>query len=80
MLARPELTALLSDEPFSVAGTLLQAWASMKSFRPKDGGGAPPAPGRNGERDFKGERRSNETHASTTDDLIRIPRLVAQTA
>ena len=39
----------------------------MKSFRPKDGSGEPPADGRNGERDFHGEKRSNETHASTTD-------------
>ena len=39
----------------------------MKSFRPKDGSGDPPAPGRNGERNFHGERRTNETHASTTD-------------
>lgn len=49
-------------------GTLIQAWASMKSFRPKDGSGKPPGPGKNGERDFKGEPRSNDTHASTTDD------------
>ena len=48
-------------------GTLIEAWASMKSFRPKDGSGEPPTPGRNGERDFRGEKRSNETHASTTD-------------
>jgi hypothetical protein len=44
----------------------------MKSFRPKDGGGAPPAPGRNGERDFKGEKRSNDTHRSTTDGDARL--------
>ena len=42
VLARPELAALMSDEHFSVAGTLIQAWAFMKSFRPKDGSGAPP--------------------------------------
>ena len=63
---------LLSDEHFSVDGTLIQAWASLKSFRPKDGSGEPPAPGRNGERDFKGEKRSNETHRSTTDDDARL--------
>ena len=40
----------------------------MKSFRPKDGAGKPRALGRNGERDFRGERRSNETHRSTTDE------------
>ena len=49
VLARPELEPLLSDEHFSVDGTLIQAWACMKSFRPKDGSGEPPAPGRNGD-------------------------------
>jgi hypothetical protein len=44
----------------------------MKSFRPKDGGGDPPGPGRNGERDYHGEKRSNETHASTTDPETRL--------
>ena len=72
VLARPELAPLLSDEHFSVDGTLIQAWASMKSFRPKDGSGEPPAPGRNGERDFKGEKRSNDTHASTSDADARL--------
>ena len=48
---------MLSSEHFSVDGTLLEAWASLKSFRPKDGSGEPPAPGRNGERDFHAERR-----------------------
>ena len=67
VLAAPEVKPLLSSEHFSVDGTLLDAWASMKSFRPKDDRGEPPAPGRNGERDFHGEKRSNETHASTTD-------------
>jgi hypothetical protein len=46
----------------------------MKSFRPKDGSGAPPGPGRNGERDFHGEKRSNETHASLTDPEARLYR------
>jgi hypothetical protein len=46
----------------------------MKSFRPKDAGGEPPALGRNGERDFHGEKRSNETHASTTDPDARLYR------
>jgi IS5 family transposase len=44
----------------------------MKSFRPKDGSGEPPAAGRNGERDFHGEKRSNRTHASTTDPDARL--------
>jgi transposase len=63
---------LLSDEHFSVDGTLIQAWAGLKSFRPKDGSGAPPSPGRNGECDFHGEKRSNETHRSTSDDDARL--------
>ena len=65
---------LLSSEHFSVDGTLLQAWASLKSFRRKDGGDEPPGPGRNGERDFRGEKRSNATHASTTDPDARLYR------
>src|SRR5215213_8122650 len=48
VLADPAVKPLLSAEHFSVDGTLLEAWASMKSFRPKDGSGAPPGPGRNG--------------------------------
>ena len=72
VLAQPRVRALLSDEHFSVDGTLIEAWASMKSFRAKDGGGNPPGPGRNGERDFHGEKRSNETHASTTDPDARL--------
>ena len=51
VLNQEPVKALLSDDHFSVDGTLIEAWASMKSFRPKDGGGEPPAPGRNGERD-----------------------------
>lgn len=63
---------LLSSDHFSVDGTMIDAWASMKSFRPKDGSGDPPGPGRNGERDFRREKRSNETHASTTDPDARL--------
>jgi transposase len=70
---------LLSRDHFSVDGTLIEAWASMKSFRPKgDGGGDDgdegPGPGRNGERDFHGERRSNETHRSTSDPEAHLYR------
>src|SRR5260370_4659636 len=65
---------LLSDDHFSVDGTLIDAWASMKSFRPKDGSGEPPSPGRNGERNFHNEKRSNDTHASTTDPDARLYR------
>jgi len=72
VLAQPKVKALRSDEHFSVDGTLLEAWASTKSFRPKDGSGPPPDPGRNGEQDFHAQKRSNETHASTTDPDARL--------
>jgi transposase len=74
VLNQERIKALLSDEHFSVDGTLIEAWVSMKSFRPKDGSGEPPALGRNGERDFHGEKRSNETHGSTTDPDARLYR------
>ena len=74
VLADAKVKRLLSSEHFSVDGTLIEAWASMKSFRPKDGSGEPPAPGRNSERDFHGETRSNDTHASTTDPEARLAR------
>lgn len=74
LLSLPQVRKLLSNEHFSVDGTLIDAWASMKSFRPKDGSGEPPAPGRNGERNFHKEKRSNETHASTTDPDARLYR------
>jgi len=74
LLALPRIKKLLSSEHFSVDGTLIDAWASMKSFRPKDGSGEPPEGGRNGERDFHKEKRSNETHASTTDPDARLYR------
>ena len=72
ILVDPRVKPLLSDEHFSVDGTLIEAWASMKNFRPKDGSGEPPTPGRNGEVDFRGEPRSNQTHASTTDADARL--------
>jgi len=72
LLGLPEVKGLLSAEHFSVDGTLLKAWASMKSFRPKDGSDEPPSPGRNGEADFRKTKRSNETHASTTDKDARL--------
>jgi transposase len=74
LLAEPKVKRLLSHEHFSVDGTLLDAWASMKSFRPKDGSGDPPEGGRNGEQNFRGEKRSNETHVSTTDSDARLYR------
>ena len=104
ILAHREVAPLLSDDHFPVDGTLVKAWASMKSFQPKADGtppddtgpGDPPAsevtpenqpeetqpetapmprpthPSRNAEVDFKGEKRSNATHASTTDPEARL--------
>lgn len=100
ILAHPDVKPLLSDEHFSVDGTLIKAWASMKSFQPKappedDDPGAPPPPStdqippkpdqpettetppmqsksRNTEVHFKGEKRSNKTHASVTDPDARL--------
>ncbi|WPP06185.1 IS5 family transposase [Methylocella tundrae] len=76
VLARPRVKRLLSNEHFSVDGTLIEAWASMKSFKPRDGSGdePPPGSGRNTEVDFKGEKRSNESHASTTDPEAKLYR------
>jgi transposase len=72
LLTHKEVRALLSDEHFSVDGTQVQAWASMKSFVAKDGSSEPPSSGRNGERDFHGEKRRNETHASTTEPEAKL--------
>lgn len=103
ILAHQEVAPLLSDDHFSVDGTLVKAWASMKSFRrkavgtpPDDDPGSPPGPdtpaekhpqttatdpmrrpdrqNRNAEVDFRGEKRSNATHASTTDPEARLYR------
>jgi transposase len=63
---------LLSDEHFTVDGTLLEAWASQKSFRPKDGPPPPKGEGRNPDVQFRGEKRSNATHQSTTDPDARL--------
>lgn len=103
ILAHREVAPLLSDDHFSVNGTLVKAWASMKSFQPKgsdtppdDDAGSPPGPdatakdhpeptvsetvpiprpsrqNRKAEVDFRGEKRSNATHASTTDPDARL--------
>ena len=81
VLNQPRVKALLSQDHFSVDGTLIEAWASMKSFKPKDddkgggdadGGGRAKATGRNAERDFRREKRGNDTHASTTDLDARL--------
>ena len=89
VLGQPRVAALMSDEHFSVDGTLIQAWASHKSFKPKDAPEDPPGPGddshdppagRNAERNFRGEKRSNETHASSTDPDARLARKSNNTA
>lgn len=73
VVAQPKVKRLLSSDHFSVDGTLLEAWASLKSFRRKDGGDNDSAgPGRNAERSFHKEKRSNETHRSTTDPEARL--------
>jgi len=76
VLAQPRVKRLLSSDHFSVDGTLIEAWASMKSFKPRDGSDDdPPAGGgRNPEADFHGKKRSNQTHASTTDPDARLYR------
>jgi transposase len=76
VLAQPRVKRLLSSEHFSVDGTLVEAWASMKSFKTKDppDGGGGVAGDRNASVDFKGEKRSNATHRSTTDPDARLYR------
>ena len=74
-----EAWAELAKVPPASAGGM-PAEGSMKSFRPKDGSGEPPGPGRNGDRDFRGEKRSNETHASTTDPDARLFKKAAEQA
>ncbi len=87
IITHKRVSRLLSRDHFSVDGTLIDAWASMKSFRPKDqggddidGGNEDGGPqddhhgGRNQERDFHGQRRSNESHASLTDPDARLHR------
>ena len=69
VVAQAQRAGLLSDEHFSVDGTLIEAWAGQKSFRPKD---EPPGGGAGGRGDFKGQRRSNDTHRSTTDKDARL--------
>ena len=76
VLSRPRVRRLLSSEHFSVDGTLIEAWASMKSFKPKDRptNTGPRGGGRNAPADFRGEKRSNATHCSTTDPDARLYR------
>ena len=82
VLRHAEARGLLSKEHFSVDGTLIQAWASQKSFRPKDGSDdqRPGGGGRNAQADWKGQARSNDTHASSTDPDARNYRKSRNTA
>src|SRR6201995_6028592 len=70
LLNHPQVKPLLSDEHFSVDGTLIEAWASQKSFRPKDGSDEDGS-------DFHGQTRKNDTHQSTTDPDSRLYRKAA---
>jgi transposase len=63
---------LLSEDHFTVDGTLLEAWASLKSFHPKDDGKAPTDGEKNPSVDFRGQQRRNDTHESTTDGEARL--------
>ena len=63
---------LLSAEHFTVDGTLIEAWASLKSYRPRDGQGPPSGGGRNPDVDFRGRGRSRDTHSSGTDPEARL--------
>ena len=82
VVQQAKLRRYISSEHFSVDGTLLEAWASQKSFRPKNdkGSGPPNSGGRNAEVNFHGERRTNETHESTTDPEARMARKSYATA
>src|SRR5476649_802238 len=72
LLNHSQVKPLLSDEHFSVDGTLIEAWASQKSFRPKDG-----SDDGDGGADFHGQKRKNDTHASTSDPNSRLYRKAA---
>jgi transposase len=75
VLAQPRVKKLLSTDHFSVDGTLIEAWASMKSFKSRDGSDElPSGGGRNSEANFHGRKRSNQTHASTTDPDAKLYR------
>jgi transposase len=78
LLAQPRVKRLLSTDHFSVDGTMIAAWSSMKSVKPIAQAGddepRPPSGGRNAEADFRGETRSNATHASVTDPDAKLYR------
>jgi len=72
VVAEARRRRLLSADHFTVDGTLLEAWASLKSYRPRDEQDPPPGGGRNPDVDFRGQRRSRDTHRSTTDPEARL--------
>lgn len=74
VVARAGAANMLSDEHFTVDGTLIEAWAGQKSFKPKGGGPKGDGTGRNSDTNFRGQSRSNQTHASTTDPDARLYR------
>jgi transposase len=80
VVRQAKLRRYISSDHFSVDGTLLNAWASHKSFKPKDGPPCEPPAGRNVEVQWHGEKRSNDTHASTTDPEARLYRKSNNTA
>jgi transposase len=80
VVRQAQLRRYISSEHFSVDGTLLNAWASHKSFRPKDGPPPDTPAGRNAEVQWHGQQRSNDTHASTTDPEARLYRKSHNTA
>lgn len=80
VVRQAKLRRYVSSDHFSVDGTLLEAWASHKSFKPRDGSGPDTPGGRNAETDFRGQRRSNKTHQSSTDPEALMARKSNSTA
>jgi len=74
VVAEARRRKLLSEDHFTVDGTLLEAWASLKSIHPKDSGEPPKQGDRNPDVDFRGEPRTNDTHQSSTDPEARLAR------
>jgi transposase len=74
IVRRAKAARLLSSEHFTVDGTLIESWAAVKSMRRRDGEDPPSGPGRNPAVDFRGERRTNETHVSPTDPQAKLYR------
>jgi transposase len=74
VIRRARAARLLSNEHFSVDGTLIESWAAVKSMRRRDGRDEPRGPGRNPTVDFHGEKRTNETHVSPSDPEAKLYR------